>query len=152
LPKDTTSPFRPGLPVSVEYFVGRTEQVEVLRRKVGQAQSGRLEVGFVTGERGIGKSSLGALIRVLAENEGMAGVHVLCGNVQTSDEVARRVLEGLLKGSSGKGWEKKISALFGDQIKQVGLFGVTLEFAPGGPTSRRSPQTSRRCSATFHDN
>lgn len=54
------SPFTPGQPVPVEFFVGRSEEVRHLLDQVNAATTGKLRVGFLTGERGIGKSSLAA--------------------------------------------------------------------------------------------
>jgi len=44
--------------------------------------------------------------------------------------MARRVFDRLLKESIGKTWEGKIRQFFGNHIKQLGLFGVSLEFEP----------------------
>jgi hypothetical protein len=41
MPKDTNSPFTPGIPVPAEFFVGRQSEVERLRKKVVSAENGR---------------------------------------------------------------------------------------------------------------
>jgi hypothetical protein len=46
------SPFTPGLPVPVEFFVGRQEEVDRLRQKVASATSGRLEAERAKKSRG----------------------------------------------------------------------------------------------------
>ena len=75
-----TSPFSPGQTVPVGSFVGRTKQIEYLRGMVRTSATGRLKAGFVTGERGIGKRSLGSFISVLSETEDIAaGFHVHLG-------------------------------------------------------------------------
>ncbi len=63
------SPFSPGKPVSVEYFVARIKEIKRAERAIKQASSGRNENLFITGERGIGKSSLAGFIRYLAEKK-----------------------------------------------------------------------------------
>ena len=63
------SPFQPGQPVAVAFFVGRKKEVEELLANVRSAVRGRLEVAFLTGERGIGKSSLAAFVRYIAQRE-----------------------------------------------------------------------------------
>ena len=52
------SPFTPGRPVPVEYFVARQKEIERLKRAIVQTISGRNENVFITGARGIGKSPL----------------------------------------------------------------------------------------------
>ena len=57
MPKDY-SPFTPGRPVPAQQFVGRATEVERLRRAAAAAvATGRVQVAFLEGERGIGKSS-----------------------------------------------------------------------------------------------
>ncbi|RME42605.1 MAG: ATP-binding protein [Deltaproteobacteria bacterium] len=128
MPKDY-SPFTPGQPVPQEFFVGRIEEVERLTEMVQAAAAGRLQIAFLTGERGIGKSSLASFVRSLVETQHNAlGLHTFLGGVDTLEEMTRRVFDRLLKHSIGQTWEGKIKTLFGKQIKQVGLFGISVEF------------------------
>ena len=129
MPKDTSSPFTPGFPVPVEFFVGRLAEVELLKKKVIRAESGRLEVGFLIGERGIGKSSLASFVRFLAERERhMIGLHTFLGGVTSLEEMVRRVFDRLLKESVGTSWHDKVRKFFGNRIRQVDLFGISVEF------------------------
>ena len=123
-----TSPFRPGQPVPVEYFVGRVPEIERLHGMVRTSARGRLTVGFVTGERGIGKSSLVEFVRHLSEqNPGVAACHSYLGGVSSLELMLGRTYEQLLKESLNKPWYEKTAAFFGDRVRKVGLFGVTLE-------------------------
>ena len=93
----------------------------------GSAQ-GRLGVGFVSGERGIGKSSLTRFVRHLAEREHDAvGCHVFLGGVNDLGDALRRTYERLLNESVDKPWHRQLQAFFGDRVRKVGLFGVTFE-------------------------
>ena len=122
------SPFSPGQPVPVEFFVGRVGEVERLRSMVRAAVQGRFKIGFVSGERGIGKSSLVSFVRHLCEREEpVAGCHVFLGGVRDLDEMVRRSFDRLLKESIEKPWHAQIREFFGDHIKQVGLFSISLE-------------------------
>jgi len=129
MPKDY-SPFTPGQPVPLEFFVGRLRQVEQLKKKVAAAAAtGRLQVAFLTGERGIGKSSLASFVRFIAERDHeVLGIHTFLGGVSTLEEMIRRIFDRLLKETAGKGWFQKIKGFFGDHIREVGLFDVSVEF------------------------
>lgn len=132
------SPFTPGVPVPIESFVGRAAEVTRLKDKVAASTTGRLEVGFLSGERGIGKSSLASFLRRYAEREEQVlGVHTFLGGVVTLEEMVRRVFDRLLKDSIGAPWQKKVEKFFGKNIRTVGLFGVTLEFEAQAQELRR---------------
>ena len=89
---------------------------------------GRVGIGFVGGERGIGKSSLARFVRHLVEQEDDAvGCHVFLGGVQDLGQMLRRTFERLLNESTDRPWHQKLRDFFGDRVRKVGLFGVTLE-------------------------
>ena len=123
-----SSPFRPGQPVPIEFFVGRLPEIERLRGMVNASTQGRFRIGYVSGERGIGKSSLAAFVRRLVERErGAAGCHVFLGGVQDLREMLSRTFNLLLNESADKPWHEQLTTFFGDRVSKVGLFGVTLE-------------------------
>ena len=55
------------------------------------------------------------------------GCHVFLGGVQELNEVLRRTFDRVLKESTDKPWHKQVREFFGNHVRQVGLFGVTLE-------------------------
>ncbi len=113
-----SSPFSPGQPVPIEFFVGR----------LPESTRGRFKIGFVSGERGIGKSSLAAFARRLVERDfDVAACHVFLGGVQDHREMLRRTFDRILNESIDKPWHRQLMDLFGDRVSKVGLFGVTLE-------------------------
>lgn len=127
--RDVTSPFSPGRPVPVEFFVGRQQEIKRLRRIVRDSLSGRLEAVFVSGERGIGKSSLVSFVRHLGEkDDSVLGVHALLGNISTVEGAVKRVLDSLLKEASGDSTLSTIRDLFGKYVRSAGLYGISLEF------------------------
>ena len=129
MPKDISSPFTPGMPAPVEFFIGRLGEVELLKTKVASSEHGRLEIGFLIGERGIGKSSLASFVRYLSEREHrMLGLHTFLGGVNSLEEMVRRVFDRLLKESIESPWHEKVKKFFGNHIREVGLFGISVEF------------------------
>ena len=125
------SPFTPGSPVPAELFAGRAQQIREVDNYLKQATSGRQENVFLTGDRGIGKSSFASIVRQLAGvNHDMVGIHVFLGGVTTLEELARRVLEELVREGWDQPWYARISNLLGDRVKRVGALGITIEFRP----------------------
>ncbi len=123
-----SSPFFPGRTVPVESFVGRTREIERLRSMVRGASTGRFWIGFVTGERGIGKSSLAGFVRWLTEQEQRAvGCHVSLGGVSDLGGMLNTTFDRLLKDSIERTWHGQVRDFLGDHVRKVGLFGATLE-------------------------
>ncbi len=122
------SPFTPGQPVPIEFFVGRIAEIEHLRSLVRASVNGRFKIGFVTGERGIGKSSLVSFLRHLAEREeSVAGAHVFLGGAAGLPDMVKRTFDRILKESIEKPWHNRVSDFFGQHVRKVGLFGITVE-------------------------
>ena len=114
----------------IEYFIGHVREVKRLRGMVKASTQGKFRIGFVSGERGIGKSSLASFVRHLSEHESqVAGCHVFLGGVEDLKEMLRRTFDRLLKESMDKPWHEQIKNFFGNNVRRVGLFGVTLELS-----------------------
>lgn len=129
-----SSPFTPGQPVPFEYFVGRLAEIEHLRALVRASVNGRSKIGFVSGERGIGKTSLVAFVRRLCEREEeeqVAGAHVHLGGIKDVPSMIGRALDRLLQENLEKPWYGKLKDIFGNHIKKVGLFGISVELRLG---------------------
>lgn len=123
-----TSPFRPGQPVPIEFFIGRVDEITRLHGMVKASTQGRFKIGFISGERGIGKSSLASFVRHLSEQESkVAGCHVFLGGVHGLQEMLRRTFNRLLRESMEKSWHGQIREFFGNHIRRVGMFGISLE-------------------------
>ncbi len=129
--KPETSPFTPGHPVPPDLFVGRQDQIGTLLDLGREARSGRLRVGYLAGERGIGKTSLARLTARISEREhGLLPLYIGLGGATGPEEVVRRTLDALANVTRSEPWWEGVKALFGNRIRQVGLFGASVEFAP----------------------
>ncbi len=124
------SPFTPGQPVPLDFFVGRRPQLEQALTLISTAQrSKRLQCVFVAGERGIGKSSFAAFVSDAAERRNrFVGVHTLLGGVRELEEAVRRIMDRLVKKSRDEVWFETLRKLFKDHIREAGLFGLRVEF------------------------
>ena len=94
---------------------------------VRASQRGVFKIGFVSGERGIGKSSLAVFARRLVEPEGVLGCHVYLGGARRLDEMLRQTFDGFLKESASQPWRGAVRKFFGDHVQEIGPFGVTLK-------------------------
>lgn len=123
------SPFSPGQPVAPEFFTGRREHIELMERMIRQAAGGRSGYVFITGERGLGKSSLAALAAELAIREhGFIAAHAMLGGARTLGEACRRLYQSLLSQLPEKSLMDKARSIFERYVDRVELFGLGVEF------------------------
>lgn len=123
-----SSPFTPGIPVDAEFFTGRQKQVEELLTMVRMARKRGLQVGWISGERGMGKSSLASFIGYLAERNQKAVVaHVHLGGVENIEELVRKTHLQLLKDNENKSWGQALWGAFEEHVERVGVFGAEIK-------------------------
>ena len=122
------SPFKPGQTVPLEFFVGRIAEIERLQSMVKASTQGQFKIGFISGERGIGKSSLASFVRYLSDSScNAAGCHIHLGGVGELNEMVRKTFDRILNESIDKSWHQQAMEFFGDRVRKVGLFGFSLE-------------------------
>ncbi|CAN5444240.1 hypothetical protein BH11ARM2_BH11ARM2_37130 [soil metagenome] len=124
-----SSPFYPDQIVPPQFFVGRKSQIERLtRRGIQQTAAGKPTFFFLSGEYGIGKSSLADYVqRVAVERHGLQPVSVRLGGVRTVKEFCERLVRACFDASSGD--PRVVDRLkrgFPKLFREVSLFGVKL--------------------------
>jgi Cdc6-like AAA superfamily ATPase len=125
------SPFYPGQPVPVDLFVGRKEEISRLERAISQTAGGKPQAVFISGDYGIGKSSLARYVREMADQEyGLLGFHVLLGKASSTDDIAihtvQSVFESYIKQKTSI--SETFKNMFAKYVGEQSLFGVTLRF------------------------
>lgn len=122
------SPFYPGQPVPIEFFTGRKSEIIRIARSLNQVEQGKPQAVFLTGEYGIGKSSLASYMRHYAEKEkNILGIHVFLGVAQTVEEVATRTVHSVINAEVYEQSKSEVIRNFlGKYIEQQELFGATI--------------------------
>ena len=103
---NAASPFTPGVPATPDIFRGRAAEVNRLREKaLVCSHNAQPQFAYISGARGIGKSSMAAYLRLIVENQiGLVGTYAFLGGVGDLNEMARRLLEKLLSESRENDW------------------------------------------------
>lgn len=130
------SPFTPGRPVSVEDFIGRSHEFNLLDRALKQASTKGNENIFLTGERGIGKSSLAdVLSKVAASRDKFISAHCYLGPARDLDEACRIIVQQLIHENATSETLDKFRDVFGQYIRslQIGLLGVGVQIELNDP-------------------
>ena len=124
------SPFYPGQPVPVDFFIGRFNEIQRIIRAIKQVELGKPQAVFLTGEYGIGKSSLAGFLRFYAErNNHILGIHVLLGGAETIEDVAEKTVEAVIKQQIyEESRSDKVRNFLSRYIGQQSLFGLNINF------------------------
>lgn len=122
------SPFYPGQPVPIDLFVGRSKEIERITRAALQVAGGKPQAIFITGEYGIGKSSLARFVRVFIEQDpGILGFHIMLGSADSLEDVATTTVQTLVESRAAKPKTSEgIRNFFAEYIGEQSLFGITL--------------------------
>lgn len=131
------NPFQPNSPVAPGMFVGRLAQVTALETALLQTRAGRSKSFMITGERGIGKTSLLQYFKWVAQghipvdNENMTFLVLeLDRDASTSDVGLIRRVELALKRELAKTEPARSFLATGwDFVKRIEAFGVSMRDA-----------------------
>lgn len=122
------SPFYPCHPVPIELFIGRTQEITRLTRAINQVELGKPQQVFLSGEYGIGKSSLASFLRYYAEKDHhLLGIHVLLGGAKNLEDLATKTVEAMFTQEIYElTWSEKIRNLLAKYVGQQTPFGINI--------------------------
>ena len=121
------SPFYPGQPVPIEYFSGRQELIQRMQRTINQVSHGKQQAVFISGEYGIGKTSLANYINFLSEEHyQLFGIHLLCGGINNLNDLSIRLIEAIIKSGYKKNTFDIIRGMLSKYIGEQELFGIKI--------------------------
>lgn len=123
------SPFQPGNPVFPDNFKGRKKSIEKILRYVNKASKGDSQHFFITGTRGMGKTSLANFVEdVVRTNWGMIGVYVSNKGNDSIETLVNMIFEKIFNEIPKDSVINKIKNWFGEHIESVEIKGTKLKF------------------------
>ena len=119
------SPFEPTRPVSPRKFKGRLKDTQKILRQIPRTiHNGMPEHFFITGKKGMGKTSFVRYVARQAEDDyQMIPVYLSNDKGNTLDELIRRLLEALFREIYKESWGEKLIELFVDNIQEIKIGG-----------------------------
>lgn len=120
------SPFEPWRPVSPENFKGRLkDRDKILRRIPPVIKHGRAEHFFITGKRGMGKTSFINYVSRMAEDEyNMIPIHINNRGGKTVDELIQKLLDEMIREFKKEYLGKKIVDKLLNTIQEFKVAGT----------------------------
>lgn len=123
--------FTPEVPVLAPLFQGRSKEIKGLQQSVMQIKNrGGLSTAFITGERGIGKSSFANHIcDVTLRNEQIFCLYVSFSDLKSIEAMIEKILDEILKKTyNGPLWAS-VKGFF-KSIDSISIPGITFNLRP----------------------
>ncbi|MBQ6345398.1 MAG: ATP-binding protein [Methanobrevibacter sp.] len=120
------TPFEPGRPVSPSNFKGRRNDcIKIIRYIPGVIKKGMPEHFFITGKRGMGKTSFIKYVsRIAEDNFQMIPIHFNNGDGVTLDELILKLIEKLSEEFDKGYWGKNFVEGYLKRIHEVKVAGL----------------------------
>lgn len=123
--------FQPGQPVSSDRFEGRGDVINEILKYFPAVRSGSPQHFFITGKRGMGKTSLANYISDFARNNySMVTAHIMNDGVHDINQLVVQIIERVLNAIRPEKWASKIFNMVGNYIDSVGFRGLNIKFKP----------------------
>lgn len=133
---DRESPFQPGKPVSPHYFKGRYSSIQKILRYYNNARHNDVQHFFLTGKKGIGKTSLAEFVKQYLEDKGNAlGIYVSNKGQHSLEALVTSIFEAFLNNVEEGFFERSFKSLFG-QTESVEFMDTKIRFKPDEETSK----------------
>ena len=128
---DKESLFQPGQPASPDRFKGREDIIEDILKYFPSVKSGNPQHFFITGKRGMGKTSLANNISGFAKNNySMVTAHIMNDGVHDIYELVVQIIESVLNAIRPEKWSDKIFKRISKYIESAGFGGFNIKFKP----------------------
>ena len=133
---DRESPFQPGKPVSPYYFKGRHSSIQKILRYYNNACDKDVQHFFLTGKKGIGKTSLAEFVKQYLEDNGNAlGIYVSNKGQNSLEGLVTSIFEAFLNNVEKGFFKRKFESLLG-KIESIEFKGTKIIFKPDKETSK----------------
>lgn len=126
-----SSPFRPGIRVNTNDFVGHEELIMDMIKRVNPLLEGEVVSYYIVGNRGMGKSSLSYYFSEILEKKfEIIPIYISNEGVSDLNTLIVQIIETLLNEISDKKWSKKILDFFGENVESVGFLNFSFKLKP----------------------
>ena len=132
--EDKESPFQPRFPVSPDYFMGRKKIVDKILRYVPKVYKGNPQHYFITGKKGMGKTSLAKYVQNLS-NDKLLEVYISNKGNDSLEILTNQIIEGILSKIPKNSALEKAKNIFGS-IDSLEFNGAKVNFKPKSELSK----------------
>ena len=123
------SPFMPSNPVLPDKFKGRSEDITKVLRYMPSIKNGRQRYFFVTGKRGMGKTSFARFIAKEVENQfQITSIYINNDGNSSLELLVTKIMEETLAKYNIKGIGSKIKDIFLTYVESVNYNGSGITF------------------------
>ena len=131
----TDSPFQPSSPVDPKKFKGRQDIITDIHKYMTHPPKGIVEHFYITGKRGMGKTSLtNYIIDYYERNHNSIGIHVVNDGINDIETLLKSIIEILINKNKNETWYQKLYDGIKNEIESIGILGNTVKFKPSTET------------------
>lgn len=131
---DIDSPFQVGIPVNPDVFIGREEILENILKRIASMNTNNQQHFIITGERGIGKTSLTNYIANIVEEEfKFLTIHIENNGVDSTEELLRNIIIKILEEAKKESISTRFKQLIKDNIESVGVWKTQIKLNNDSP-------------------
>ena len=124
------NPFQPGFPVSSNNFKGRNKDINKIIRYLPRViTQGKTEHFFITGKRGMGKTSFIKYVGNSAEEKyDMIPIYINNEGTNTIHELIQKLLDKLFKKFNKESWGQKFVKTFVNYFDEINIADFNFKF------------------------
>lgn len=122
------SPFQPSSPVKPEFFKGREEIIKKILRYLNKSMKCDVQHFFLTGEKGMGKTSIAEFIMDGIKEFNVVSIYVSNKSNDSVDSLVSSIMKALLNKLPPKSRKDKIKSWFGNHVSEVNIYGTKFKF------------------------
>lgn len=134
---DIDCPFQVGIPVNPDVFIGREEISDNILKRIASMNTNNQQHFIITGERGIGKTSLTNYIANIVEEEfKFLTIHIENNRVDSTEELLRNIIIKILEEAKKESISTRFKQLIKDNIESVGVWKTQIKLKEDSPLIR----------------
>ena len=122
------SPFQPYTPVKPEYFKGRSDVLKKILRYLNKSMKCDVQHFFLTGQRGMGKTSIAEFIMEGLAEFNILPIYVSNKNNDSVDVLVSKIMKALANKLPNTSKKDKIKTWFGNHVSEINIQGNKIKF------------------------
>lgn len=125
---DYDSPFEPSHPVKPEFFKGRDDVIRKILRYFNKILRGEVQHFFLTGNKGMGKTSIAEFIINEVKEYDTATIYISNKDNNSIETLSSRIIQEIINLYPHDTKKNKLKKMFGEHVSEISIIGNKIKF------------------------